>query len=463
MNNGAKRHKSSAACCGGFMRRLGKIALMIVVLIVMEVILGFCLEPVTYADYLERDLKTLQKEGIEPDVVFVGDSRVYRTFVPEIFDREFEDGNHCSINLGTGSQSVRGSYYYLKDISEQYPIQYAVVGLTYSAYMKQGAETVHELLVWDRLKQPDVKVQFWVNSFSVQEWPYLLKSYRYKDNIDSALKNIREKISVKLYNEADIREEEHYADRGFIWSDSGYPDGKMDLPYEGFDLWSDEKKDEDAFVWLDKICELCREKCIELIFVTGPTTLPVIYSGDYENSYEMFQDYADVQKVPYFELNFLKDRTDWLPDSMMHDLDHVSGEGAERTTERFCDILNLYLAGEDVSSFFCESVEELQENVNAVVACDFTIELAGENGEQRCLAQSIAQDGRTVEYEFLIADEDGSWKVLQPYSNTDRCTLPDFQSGQRVRIRVNARLAGSRRKWEAYMEKEGAKEEGQGA
>ena len=135
------------------MRNFKKILLMIFVLFLMEQLAVFCLEPVTYTYYLEKDLEELKKQGKEPDVVLVGDSRIYRSFVPEIIDARLGNGEHCTINTGTGSQSIQESYFYLKDLLREYPVKYAVVGLTYPCFLQAEEESVMgKTVVLDRMQ-----------------------------------------------------------------------------------------------------------------------------------------------------------------------------------------------------------------------------------------------------------------------------------------------------------------------
>ena len=437
------------------MRSFRKILLLLVIFCSMEAVLTFILEPVTYADYLEKDLKKLAAEGQKPDVVLIGDSRIYRSFVPDIFDEGLGGGGHCTINAGTGSQTLQGSYFYLKDLLERYPVKYAFVGLTYTEFLKNGEQSIQgKLVIWDRLQSMTVRLDYLKAVFSPAELPYLLTSYRYRSNFKQIPENVGVKLSAAYRKGLDERPGERYENRGYVWSESGFRDGEIGMPSPAPQQWTETQVEPEAFLWMERIAQLCAEEKVRLIFVTGPTTLSVVYSvEEYEKSYQMLAEQAERIGVPYFELNLLRDRRHLLPDSMMRDSDHVCGTGAEQISRIFCDIMNRYLAGEDVSDRFYSSVEEMQQDIHAVVACDFHTEAQAESGERTWIAQSLQANGDIAEYQFLISDaeKEGDWVLLQDYGTDAQCNIPAHWLEQHIWLRVNARLVGSSAAWESYM------------
>lgn len=439
------------------MRNFKKVLYLILSLCLIEIIAVFCLEPVTYQYYLEKDLEKLESEGKQPDVVLVGDSRIYRSFIPKVFDSKFGDGTHCTINTGTGSQTIQQSYYYLKDLLRCYPVKYAVVELTYTCFLENNFEenVQGKMLVLDRLRHPLSKLEFIVENLEPEEWTYLLKSYRYKDRIEQVQENIMQKLDADIRRGIDLRKDEHYADRGFVWTQNRYQNGAIGLPETAPVQWEHDKISEASFEYLDKIIDLCQKNRIELILVTGPTTLSTIYSvEEYEDSYQTFKKYAQEKSVPYFELNLLKNRKTLLPDSMMRDSDHVSGEGAEVVSELFCEILNAYFAGQDTRGWFYPSVNEMKRQIGEVIACDFHTEAIEGSDDRTIVATSLQEEGKIAEYEFWICRnlKEEKWERLQDYSTNQTCLLPGKELEHDIKLRVNSRLRGSTKKWESYKE-----------
>lgn len=440
------------------MRNFKKLVLMAAALLCVEWITVFCLEPVTYTYYLNKDLKKLEEQGRTPDVVLVGDSRIYRSFVPDIMDKNLGDGSHCTINTGTGSQSIQGSYYYLKDLLRVYPVKYAVVELTYTCFLENdGQASMGDFVVLDRMRSPVSRLEYIFQALEPSEWPYVWKSYRYRNNFSDIRENVSMKLNEQTRNGVDIREDEHYEDRGFVWTQSGYEDGAVGLPSPVPVQWENERISEDAFEWLDKIRDLCGRNGVELILVTGPTTLSTIYSiEDYEGSYQRFSQYARENGLPYFDLNLLRNRREMLPDSMMRDYDHVCGSGAEVTSRIFCDIINAFLNGEDTEVWFYASVDDMKREIGEVIACDLHTEAIEGSGDRLFVAESLQEEGKTAEYEFWICRdaEGGGFELLQEYGVKNTCVIPAEDLEHDIILRVNSRLRGSGKDWEAYMERE---------
>lgn len=439
------------------MRNFRKMVVLAVALLCVEWIAVFCLEPVTYTYYLNKDLKKLEEQGRIPDVVLVGDSRIYRSFVPDIIDENLGDGSHCTINTGTGSQSIKGSYYYLKDLLRVYPVKYAVVELTYTCFQQDdGQASMGEFVVLDRMKSPVSRLDYIFHVLKPSEWPHVWKSYRYRNNFQTAWENIGMKLNPETRKGIDIREDEHYEDRGFVWTQGRYEDGAMGLPPSEPVQWDAEKISEEAFEWLDKIRDLCRENGVELILVTGPTSLSMIYSiADYEGSYQCFSGYAQENNLPYFELNLLKNRREILPDSMMRDADHVCGDGAKVTSHIFCDILNAYLDGKSTDDWFFGSVGEMKREISEVVSCDLHTEAIEGSADRLFVAESRQEEGKMAEYEFWICrdTEKGKFELLQEYSTKNTCVISGEDLKHDIILRANSRLEGSSKEWEAYMER----------
>ena len=116
------------------MNNFKKVLLLAVLLILFEQVLGYVLEPVTFQHYLELELRQKNVEDKQPDMVFIGNSRVSTTFIPSVFSDRIE-GVSCAFNAGTGSQGIEGTYYYLKDILDQYDLKYVVLGVDYQPFL----------------------------------------------------------------------------------------------------------------------------------------------------------------------------------------------------------------------------------------------------------------------------------------------------------------------------------------
>lgn len=176
------------------MNNFKKVILLFLLLFAFEQALGFALEPITYQHYLELELKQKNVEDMQPDMVFIGNSRVITSFIPSVFSERLE-GVDCAFNAGTGSQGIEGAYWYLKDILKQYDLKYVVLGMDYQNFMQEERVLKRDLVVLERIKTVPVKAGFILDVFEPSEYIYFLKSYQYRDEIWECSENIRKKLS----------------------------------------------------------------------------------------------------------------------------------------------------------------------------------------------------------------------------------------------------------------------------
>lgn len=435
------------------MRNFKKIVLAVITLVVFETALNFLLTPVSYGDFLDIDLKKMEKEGRRPELVFVGDSRIYRTFIPGIFEEGMEE-IETAVNIGTGSQSIQGSYFYLMDIVKRYKPEYVVVGIDHIWFMNESEYiTQGELTVIDRIKSPTIRIQSIINLLDKKDYLYLLGSYRSREGIVNAVQNVKDKFDEDVRNGIDKRKGEYYADRGFVYTESGFKEGNVGLPDPPPMQWKDSERAEEAFVYLDKITALCEENNIRLFLVTGPTTLSTIYSiEDYEGAVSCFKEYALDRGITYQDMNLIKDREMVLPDSAMYDCDHVNGKGAEIISRKYCEILKKNITGEDTTDYFYSTVKEMKQDIAKVVACGFHTEEL-ESGDYKIAAVGLCAPEQSAEFEFLISEDEGrTWKILREYGMENEYIIDRDRLLEEVTLRVNSRVQGSKAPFEAYKQ-----------
>lgn len=435
------------------MRNFKKIVLAVITLVVFETALNFLLTPVSYGDFLDIDLKKMEKEGRKPELVFVGDSRIYRTFIPGIFEEGMEE-IETAVNIGTGSQSIQGSYFYLMDIVKRYKPEYAVVGIDHIWFMNESEYiTQGELTVIDRIKSPTIRIQSIINLLDKKDYLYLLGSYRSREDIVNAVQNVKDKLDADVRNGIDKRKGEYYADKGFVYTESGFKEGNVGLPDPPPMQWKDSEREEEAFVYLDKITALCEENNIRLFLVTGPTTLSTIYSiEDYEGAVSFFKEYALDKGIIYQDMNLIKDREMVLPDSAMYDCDHVNGKGAEIISRKYCEILKKNITGEDTTDYFYSTVKEMKQDIAKVVACGFRTEEL-ESGDYKITAVGLCAPEQSAEFEFLISEDEGrTWKILREYGMENEYIIDRNRLLEEVTLRVNSRVQGSKAPFEAYKQ-----------
>ncbi len=200
--------------------------------VLVEYGIGQVLTPVSYADYFKHDIESLLNEDENADMIFIGASRTYRSFVPEIFEERL--GLENVINAGSSSQPYSASYYQLKDLLKVFTPKYVVLGVTGDKLVTEES-TQGKLIVYDRLINAGVKISFGINCLEGKEKLYLLRSYRFRE--DLALSTIRanhmEKVQlVEDEYEPDKSGSEYYADKGFVYSYNTFEVGNIPVTGE---------------------------------------------------------------------------------------------------------------------------------------------------------------------------------------------------------------------------------------
>lgn len=437
------------------MRSFKKIVIIFILLLAYEIILSFMLEPITYDYFLEKDLEIIKESGRSPDMVLLGNSRVMMDFIPSVMEEEIDgDESLCILNAGTGSQMPWGSYFYLKDLIKRYPIKYAVIGIDYSTFMNMdGRVPKRDLVVIDRVKSSAVKLEYIKEVLEPGEYPLLLKSYRYREELNSIPENLKTKFSKSYINGKDVRKPTHYDSMGYVHSKEK---GISHTGIYGAEEWNRQDVSPLAMEFLDKTNKICKENNITLYLVALPFTFSGIYNMDsYQDCFNYFQEYAQVNKIPYCDLNLIKKRTEVLPDSMLSDADHLGYNGAKYISRLYAEILRHEMNGEDVTGYFYPSVEEMKEDIKGVIACDFRTEPYKEQGDRMIFADSIHENGIFPEFEYWVCPEnmDNEWIKLQEYSEKSECFLPAKYLEKDITIRVNSREKGSSSLWDVQIER----------
>lgn len=435
------------------MRNFKKVILLLLLIVIFEQVLTFLLEPITFQHYLEMELHQKESENMQPDMVFIGNSRVSSTFVPSVFTESMEDVD-CAFNAGTGSQGIAGTYYYLKDILQQYDLKYVVVGVDYQTVLKEERMPKKDLVVLERLKSPVVKAQFMLDVFEPSEYIYFLKSYQYKNNIQDIPANLKQKLSKEY------RQGIYTGQEGMVYEDLGFTREK-DVFGNGAGIyysheWVEAEIDPDRMKYLDKIIELCKEAEVSIFLVSTPLTISTVYgTPGYEECCHFFKAYAEEKNVVYDNLNLLKGREEFLPDSKMSSMEHVGADAANVVSEYYCEIVEKRLAGEDVESYFYTSVEEMKENMVDIAACAFHTEKSDENGNRTIFAEALFKEGTEVVYQFEM-EKNKETMVLQEYSSNTQCNLAaeNISFPMKLRVKCQSLGDGSEKVFEMQIEED---------
>lgn len=418
------------------MSNFKKVLLLFVLLILFEWGLGFALEPITFQHYLDMELKRERMDDRQPDMVFIGNSRVSTTFIPSVFSDNLQEVSFA-FNAGTGSQGIEGTYYYLRDILDQYDLKYVVMGLDYQTFLPEERVLQRDLVVLERICSPRIKAEYVADVFDPSEYIYFLKSYQYRDRLWEIPDNLKKKLSKEYRQGTYIGEKTVYEDLGFARETEVFGTGA------GIYLsraWTEEEIDWEKMAYLDRIIELCREKNAELFVVSTPLTISTVYATPgYEECNWFFQEYLGKQGVVYDNLNLMKNRETLLPDAKMSGMEHVGDDGADIVSSFYCEVIDRHLKQEPTDEYFYGSVAQMREDMADVVCCGLHTEKLDEAGNRKIVGEALHKEGVEIEYQFERETGNGV-RLLQEYSTQEECLLnvEDIEFPMILRMRCRA-------------------------
>lgn len=430
---------------------------VIVFLGTAEGVLSYFLTSVSSSTYFKDELKQYKAEGLEADVLFLGSSRVFEGFVPQVFEEEL--GMGLVLNGGSATQRPESSYYLLKDIYRQVKPKVVILGVQWNGILEESTEAQRmesALTAYDRMSFAG-RLEYVPNYLLSDQLPNFSTIYRCRK--DFRFNTMRENVEKRRKYETqgyipDISANTYYYGKGFLYCNGRCEYGNVPIMDEGQDTFSADIVSRDKVKYLDKICDFCDKNGIKLILVASPISMMNMYHvKGYQEADDYFDSYAAEKGIVFDNLNFLKDRELWLGDDMMADYIHLSGEAAMEVSRRYAQIVKKHLDGEDVSSFFYEDLDALKREVSRVVAVKASLK-KDESNESLLHVNitALTNDPAAVIYTVEASYDDGaSWERL-----SDKCGFKEFdldlsETGEGFKIKISAGLGGDDEPaWQIY-------------
>ncbi len=389
--------------------------LVIIFLCVSEAGIGYLVVPVNSATYLKKEISEYKEKGIDAGIVFLGSSRVYHGFVPEIFEKKL--GMDLVINAGSGTQRPESSYYLLRDLYEQVHPRIVVLGIQWNGILKESTDAQRlesAVTACDRMSLKG-KMRYVPEYLFSAQLPYFCNMYRHKENFrfDKIKENIEK--HKKLDSEGivvDKNKESYYYGKGFIYSNIHCEAGNIPVMDELQDHFSVDEIDESKVRYIDKIYEFCKKNDIRLILTATPVSMMNMYHiGGYEDAVRYYEEYAEEKGIAFHNLNYLKGREEFITDEMMADYVHLSGDTAIMLSELYADILKQELEGGDVSGYFYRDMESMKADVNRVVALKASVKANGYDSDHIQIS-ALANEGEKILYRVEAGTDDSEESVI---------------------------------------------------
>jgi hypothetical protein len=289
-----------------------------------------------------RDLYAQQRV----DLVFLGSSTVYESCDPAAFDAELDIS---AFNAATPAQTMRESYYQLKEVCRLYRPGRVLLGVDPWRIMEPiERDSLSSSYLFDNMRWSAVKAEFMADAFDLDYYPSaLFPIVRLRENV--TMKDIEDAIkgrlsrrdnSTKLVNPSrggavDL----HYEGKGYVANLQAIEDGTLpEAPPLGFS--GPDSVAAGPMGYLTKIGRLCEENGMELTFFQTPL-LPgaTEWVGDYAAYHDFIADRAKGMGAGFMDFNYLDPGIIAYEDGMFSDLEHTTADFARRFSDVFAGLL----------------------------------------------------------------------------------------------------------------------------
>ena len=422
-------------------RRLAVIAGILVMFLALETLATATFDTVHQANLYNYDMSVIEKEGKDVSMIAVGASQVYHGVNPDVVAQVLGDGGEI-IAASTASMSNDGAFFLLRNHLRRFHPKYVVVNLNWDRFITKDMVALDRgrLLVSDRLSRLE-GIEYILSCAPVRQWLNLSNMYRFGSLATSPGKLIenyqkRSKIARGDFSGV-VGEDASYRKNGYVCFKEGVADGNIPVEHNQF---SEDMVSSYELEYCRKIAELCDKQGVPMIFVSIPTTLAELYSIEgYQDCVDYMTMFCESLGHPYLNFSLIKDREELFPDSSFSDHIHLAEPGALTFSRILAEAVVKVMNGEDLGDMFYDSFEEMTKDVNRVVACKAVPERK-EDGTLFVEAESLKNDGDTVEYRLLTKEEGKVWTVLNEWQSNNSFSIDEHNAPSGMGFRLEARI-----------------------
>ncbi len=389
---------------------------------------------VTFHEMYEQD---------DIDILFVGSSLCYRSFIPGIFDEKL---GLNTFNAGTSSQQLDGSYMVIKEAARYHDIKHVYLeiyeNIARGTPYKSRTELTQTYIISDYLRPSLDKYLYMLNASGSNHYSnsFIVARRNWSKFFDADhVKNVIARKSTDAYKNYEykyiIRDSEWYAGKGYVANSKVIKDWDYFYDYG----WEDVPLDEISEDWmrsLEDIIAFCGKRDIPLTLVAAPmSNCRLAGAGDYDEYIELVQDLIAGTDVDYYDFNLCKEEFFPNTSSLFMDDHHLNCHGAERFSNLFADFLNGEIPENEL---FHASYEEKLTCMEPTVFGIKYRDWEDDNGGQVRDCKIISTKNRGLEYEIILSPSEGEPYKIQDFSDNDIFTVQPNEHGV---ITVSYRLS----------------------
>ena len=389
------------------------------------------------------------RQAQDIDTVYLGTSLVERSVNPNIIDEEL---GTSSFNMATPSQSLEDAYLGIEQAIKDHRIKRAVVGVEF-ADLNRKSEKKTGVFVAEKTKgeTPLEALHDWTTSIDVDTWlwsPQAFSMMFFPWQIQHVgVKKIASNVMMQLdgtsvYEAAEKNEPGwHYVGKGFGECDGEYKYvARPNVYYVNYGMLKNATEfDEDRMRVVERICDLCTENDVELVFFVNPLSdFNIISFGDnYQVLSDGLKDYVEERGAAYFDFNLARPELFESKDSYYEDSQHMNIDGANALSASMAKLLGALDAGEEVNGLFGTYAERCARVDGLASAGLMPVVSTGETIEMH--AESVAGPDVEVEYRFSVKDDinGDDYVVVQDWSSSPDCIyVPSTKSRYKCKLEV---------------------------
>lgn len=288
------------------------------------------------------------EEEKDHDVIFIGDCEVYENFSPVVLWEEYGINSYIR---GSAQQLIWQSYYLLEDtLRYETPevVVFNVLSMKYNEPQKEAYNRMTlEGMEWSLSKVKSIQASMTEDEEFLD---YVFPILRYH----SRWSQLNAQDVEYMFQTEQVSHNGYYM-RVDVKPAVNVPDGKV---------LGDYQFGENAYLYLDKMVQLCKEKDIELILIKAPSLYPYWYD-EWEAQMEQYAAENELLYINFLELTE-EVGLDFNTDTYDAGL-HLNLSGAEKLSHYFGKVLS-----EEVGVASRRGEEELeqiwQEKIAAYIA-----------------------------------------------------------------------------------------------
>lgn len=400
--------------------------------------LSFIFAPVTGTDLMMKDMLATE----DSDLVFVGASRTYRSFDPNLLYQNL--GTNAFV-LSSSGQSTLDSYYLLKIFLEKNNPQIVYIDASWNRLITISKFSSRGIL--SAMPMSRIKLEYLLNAVGIEDAYKALFPVTYYIAQDkrafspSQIKtNILNKFQSRGY-QMELNGDNHYIKNGFVSSDRTVVGTKhITVLGSEFSWDSDDSPNKEALEYLRKCIELCKSKVAKVVLYSMPSPMPTMaLSTGYDDYVTYLQEFALQYGLEYYDFGLAKASIFERKNEYFYDDRHLNSRGAREFTEGFC---RFWQARQDPAyaeeDWFYTSYEDMMRDHNDVFS---TWAYQTQIGIE---ANSTYSPFIMPEYEFLYETAGGDVHIVQDFGkeNTLSSALIPVDA---AKIIVHARAKGGSR------------------